>query len=148
MHLHQRSAAGNKYCNRHLGPEQRDRTCADEGDDTNDNSAASGTNDANSDDGYDDEESATASTDETCKVVTVTKTEISIAGKMTDAVKDAAAGTGELKGLALALAKPASPDAPVIIQADQDTVATVINRIVSTVKTAGYNNVLFAVKNK
>ena len=81
-------------------------------------------------------------------VVIVTKQEISVAGKMTDEVKDAASGSGELKGLALALVKPATPDAPVIIQADQDTPATVINRVVLTIKTAGYDNVLFAVKNK
>jgi biopolymer transport protein ExbD len=81
-------------------------------------------------------------------VVVVTKSEITVAGEKTDELKDAATGTGELKGLALKLAKPASADAPVIIQADQDTPATVINRIVLTIKTAGYDNVLFAVKNK
>ena len=61
-------------------------------------------------------------------------------------VKDAMTGSGPLKDLAREL--PASTDGLLIIQADQDTSAIVINRIVVTAKAGGYDNVLFAVKNK
>jgi biopolymer transport protein ExbD len=39
-------------------------------------------------------------------------------------------------------------NALVILQADQDTPAALINRVVTTLKLAGYDNVMFAVKKK
>jgi biopolymer transport protein ExbD len=40
------------------------------------------------------------------------------------------------------------PDGLVILQADQETDARLINKIVNTAKAAGFDNLLFAVKNK
>jgi biopolymer transport protein ExbD len=57
-------------------------------------------------------------------------------------------GSGPIDELAKALPKPASADVPLILQADQETSAMVITRVIATAKAAGYDNVLFAVKNK
>jgi biopolymer transport protein ExbD len=57
-------------------------------------------------------------------------------------------GTGTIDALAKELPKPASPDAPLILQADQQTSALVVSRVIETAKAAGYTNLLFAVKNK
>jgi biopolymer transport protein ExbD len=59
-----------------------------------------------------------------------------------------AKGTGAIEELAKALPPATSGDTPVILQADQDTPSSVIVRIIETAKAAGYNNVLFAVKNR
>lgn len=44
--------------------------------------------------------------------------------------------------------KPICPDGLAILQADQQTDARLINKIVNTAKAAGFDNLLFAVKNK
>ena len=36
----------------------------------------------------------------------------------------------------------------VILQVDRDTDARVVNRVIATAKAAGYDNVMFAVRNK
>jgi biopolymer transport protein ExbD len=63
-------------------------------------------------------------------------------------VASAAKGTGPLDALAKELPKAASPDVPLIVQADQQTSALVVSRVIETAKAAGYTNILFAVKNK
>jgi biopolymer transport protein ExbD len=44
--------------------------------------------------------------------------------------------------------KPICPDGLAILQADQQTDARLINKIVNTSKAAGFDNILFAIKNK
>ncbi|HTL34803.1 MAG TPA: hypothetical protein VL326_16860 [Kofleriaceae bacterium] len=57
-------------------------------------------------------------------------------------------GTGSIDELAKELPKAASGDSPLVLQADQQTSALVISRVIETAKGAGYTNILFAVKNK
>jgi len=85
-------------------------------------------------------------------VIIVTRTEISIVlppqtSVLVMTVADAARGAGLIAQLTEALDK-----APIkglaILQADQGTDARVINRIVLTTKAAGFDNLLFAVKNR
>lgn len=52
------------------------------------------------------------------------------------------------QGLRPAKGKPICPDGLAILQADQQTDARLINKIVNTAKAAGFDNLLFAVKNK
>lgn len=80
-------------------------------------------------------------------VVIVTKTEIDVAGKTIVKLDELGTGTGNITELAAALPKPA-PATMAIVQADKDTPSKVINRVVLTLKAAGYSNLLFAVKNK
>ncbi|HEY5922899.1 MAG TPA: hypothetical protein VIV11_14570 [Kofleriaceae bacterium] len=49
---------------------------------------------------------------------------------------------------ALTKALPPTKDGLLILQADQSTPSAVINRVVTTAKAAGYDNILFAVKNR
>jgi len=77
-------------------------------------------------------------------VITVTKTTISLAGKDLLSVAAAATGDGPLPTMTAALGT--STDRLVILQADESIDARVINRIVTTAKAAGFDNLLFAVK--
>ena len=77
-------------------------------------------------------------------IIIVTKTAISLGGKELLSVAAAAAGDGLIPGLTAALGT--STDGLVILQADQSIDARVINRIVTTAKAAGFDNLLFAVK--
>lgn len=81
-------------------------------------------------------------------IITKDKLSLSIAGTPTElgTVADAKAGTGNFAPLTKAL--PAAKHAMLILQADESTSATVINRVIATAKAAGYDNILFAVKNK
>ena len=65
-----------------------------------------------------------------------------IPGNLRKACDDAKAGFRPAKG------KPICPDGLAILQADQQTDARLINKIVNTAKAAGFDNLLFAVKNK
>jgi hypothetical protein len=65
-----------------------------------------------------------------------------IPGNLRKACDDAKAGIRPAKG------KPICPDGLAILQADQQTDARLINKIVNTAKAAGFDNLLFAVKNK
>ena len=58
------------------------------------------------------------------------------------ACDEARAGNRPLPG------KPICPDGLAILQADKTTDARLINKIVNTSKAAGFDNILFAVKNK
>ena len=80
-------------------------------------------------------------------VVIITRDEIEVAGKTI--VKLSELGTGAANITELAAALPKAPaDAMAILQADRDTPMNVMNRVVQTLKAAGYSNLLFAVKNK
>jgi biopolymer transport protein ExbD len=85
-------------------------------------------------------------------VVIVTKTEITVAGRALAAVPDVARGSGVIQPLLDALDEAArggnASDGPVIVQADGEVDAVVILRIAVTATRAGYDNVLFAVKNR
>jgi biopolymer transport protein ExbD len=63
-------------------------------------------------------------------------------GKLMKACDEAKQGIRPLKG------KPICPDGLAILQADQQTDARLVNKIVNTAKAAGFDNLLFAVKNK
>jgi biopolymer transport protein ExbD len=63
-------------------------------------------------------------------------------GKLMKACDEAKQGIRPQKG------KPICPDGLAILQADQQTDARLINKIVNTAKAAGFDNLLFAVKNK
>jgi biopolymer transport protein ExbD len=52
------------------------------------------------------------------------------------------------RGIRPAKGKPICPDGLAILQADQQTDARLINKIVTTAKAAGFDNLMFAVKNK
>jgi biopolymer transport protein ExbD len=74
--------------------------------------------------------------------------------------EDVALGRGQIKGdikracdeakqgIRPAKGKPICPDGLAILQADQQTDARLINKVVNTAKAAGFDNLLFAVKNK
>lgn len=82
-------------------------------------------------------------------VIVVTRTEISVAGKASITVAEAAALTGHsIPALATTLGKPKDKYATAILQADESITMKVINLVVNTAKSAGYDNILFAVKNK
>lgn len=84
---------------------------------------------------------------QTAPVLIVTTSELKLGDKVLGDVANAAKGSGKLPELATALAElPAK--GLLILQADQSTPATLINRIVVTAKGAGFDNLLFAVKNK
>jgi biopolymer transport protein ExbD len=70
------------------------------------------------------------------------------AGKKIVTVAAAAKGSGAIAELSKELPKAASPDVPLVVQADMSTSANVISRVIETAKVAGYTNILFAVKNK
>jgi biopolymer transport protein ExbD len=78
-------------------------------------------------------------------VVVVSKTEILLNGKLVVAVKDAS--RAELDA-ALAAEQKARPGHGIILQADAASNAATINAVVAAAKKAGFDNVLFAVKNK
>ena len=63
-------------------------------------------------------------------------------GKLMKACDEAKQGLRPQRG------KPVCPDGLAILQADQQTDARLINKIVNTSKAAGFDNLLFAVKNK
>jgi len=79
-------------------------------------------------------------------VIIVTKDAIMFDGKLVVTLGQANAGGGVLDELAKAM--PVSQRGVVILQADKDTPSNVVNRIVATTKSRGYDNVLFAVKKK
>jgi biopolymer transport protein ExbD len=80
-------------------------------------------------------------------VVIVSRDEVTVGGKHVASVAELAAGDGTIAALVAAV--PATPaDRTVILQADQSSDMKVITRIIDTLKGAGYDNVLFAVKNK
>lgn len=85
-------------------------------------------------------------------VIVVTATELSFQGKGVATVTELARGKGEIRALVTVLRAqptPADPkDKVVIIQADRAIDAGVINRVVVSTRAAGFDNVLFAVKNK
>lgn len=78
-------------------------------------------------------------------VVVITKTQITVQGKDVISTADAAKQP-DLEALVHAL--PHAPGGLIILQADQTTSAVVIDHVVKTLKRAGYDNVLFAVKNR
>jgi biopolymer transport protein ExbD len=63
-------------------------------------------------------------------------------GDLIKACKEAKAGLRPEEG------QPICPDGLAILQADKSTDARLINKIVNTAKAAGFDNILFAVKNK
>ncbi len=78
-------------------------------------------------------------------IVVVTKDAIVFQGKAVARIADVRAAGFTIPALERAL--PAHPaDGTLVVQADQDTDAVVIDRVVHTVQHAGYSNVLFAVK--
>jgi biopolymer transport protein ExbD len=83
-------------------------------------------------------------------VVIVTKLELTleVGDKTTPLgfVDDVRKVTGKLDALVKAL--PPARDGMLILQADESTPADVINLVIISAKTAGYNNLLFAVKNR
>lgn len=94
---------------------------------------------------------ATSGTDrlKNALVVIVTKRELTL--KIGDVAKEIATiadaeNTGQLDALTAAL--PRTTDGMIILQADESTSAKVINLVIAAAKAAGYDNVLFAVKNR
>ncbi|HTR53924.1 MAG TPA: biopolymer transporter ExbD [Kofleriaceae bacterium] len=87
----------------------------------------------------------------TAPVVIITRTELTLRVADHDTsigpVSELVHVTGKLDALARALPSRAA-GGMIILQADQDTPAGLITHVVSTVKDEGYDNVLFAVKNK
>lgn len=84
-------------------------------------------------------------------VLIVTPGEVSLGGKPgirpVGTLAEIARGVGVIDKLREAL--PPNPQDPtIVLQADQDTDAAVIARLVETANAAGYSNMLFAVKNK
>lgn len=80
-------------------------------------------------------------------VVIVTKAEIDLAGKTVVKLAELGTGTGSIAELVAAL--PTTPaGTTAILQADRDTPSGVITRVIQTLKSSGYPNILFAVKNK
>jgi biopolymer transport protein ExbD len=78
-------------------------------------------------------------------VVIITHDEVMFQGKNVATVSDVAAGAPVIAALTAVLPKKPSL---AILQADQGTDMIVINRVVTTLKHAGFDNVMFAVKNK
>jgi biopolymer transport protein ExbD len=63
--------------------------------------------------------------------------------------RDLAKACEEAKaGLRPEAGKPICPDGLAILQADESTDARLINKVVNTAKAAGFDNILFAVRNK
>jgi biopolymer transport protein ExbD len=86
-------------------------------------------------------------------VLIVTKTEVSVSVNDAKTVIATTADAGSGKNLAvvrkaLTDALPAARDGLLILQADQSTPTRVINMLVETAKADGYDNILFAVKNR
>jgi biopolymer transport protein ExbD len=79
-------------------------------------------------------------------VLVITKDKLTFNSKDVMTVAEAAKGSGKIEALIKML--PPTRDGMLILQADQDTPTTVINRVVITAKAGGYDNLLFAVKNK
>jgi biopolymer transport protein ExbD len=79
-------------------------------------------------------------------VIVITRDDIMLGAESIAKVADAKSGTGELAPLRKAL--PVPKTRLVILQADQSTPAGVIDRVVKTAKAAGYDNLMFAVKNR
>jgi len=77
-------------------------------------------------------------------VIIVTKVEVTVGGKHIAMVDDLAKGSGNIVAIAAELPKDRSL---AILQADAATDMGLINRIVNTAKSAGYPNIMFAVKN-
>ena len=78
-------------------------------------------------------------------MIVVTTDAIELRGQKLASITEAKRGTGPLAALARAL--PSHPaDPTIILQADRTTDSAVIERIVETTQTAGYDNLLFAVK--
>jgi biopolymer transport protein ExbD len=74
---------------------------------------------------------------------------ITVNGKKLATARQASAGE-RIEPLYKELEAAANPDGSraVILQVDRDTDARVVNRVIATAKAAGYDNVLFAVRNK
>jgi biopolymer transport protein ExbD len=82
-------------------------------------------------------------------VLVITPTDVSVDGTSVGAVKTLAKGKGVIPALTKALAAHKGGDKhTVIVQADVSSSVALINRVIATTKQAGYDNVLFAVKNK
>jgi biopolymer transport protein ExbD len=79
-------------------------------------------------------------------VIIVTKTAILVSGIEVATIAEASTGATPLAALVTALGT--STGGVVILQADASTDARVVNRIVNTAKSAGFDNVMFAVKSK
>jgi biopolymer transport protein ExbD len=85
-------------------------------------------------------------------VVILTKTDVTLRidkrDELIGSVAELAKGSGQLADLARELPPKRASNAMVILQADRDTPAGLISRVVMTLKLVGYDSVLFAVKNK
>jgi biopolymer transport protein ExbD len=79
-------------------------------------------------------------------VLVVTKDELTLKDNVIATVADVMKTTGKLDALIKAL--PPTRDGLLILQADQSTPTKVINRVVESAKAAGYDNLMFAVKNR
>jgi biopolymer transport protein ExbD len=79
-------------------------------------------------------------------VVIITRDEITVGGSRVASVKESTKGTGAFDELAKAL--PPARDGLLILQADESTPSVVIDRVVTTSKAAGFDNILFAVKKR
>ncbi|HEY4243549.1 MAG TPA: hypothetical protein VGM88_27240 [Kofleriaceae bacterium] len=79
-------------------------------------------------------------------VVRIGKTDVEVAGTPVATVAALATGNARIEPLVAALADKQRN--LVILQADAATDGHVINRVVGTLRSAGFDNVLFAVKNK
>lgn len=84
----------------------------------------------------------------TAPVVVVTKTEVSFAAKHVATIAELEKGAISDPIPELARVLPATTNGLAILQADQDTDARVITRIVNALRTAGFDNVMFAVKKR
>lgn len=83
-------------------------------------------------------------------VVVITKSEIVFKGQTITLVADIAGGKGVIEPLLTVLdtARSDPADARLIVQADEALDAMVIHRVCATATAAGFNDVLFAVKNR
>jgi biopolymer transport protein ExbD len=82
-------------------------------------------------------------------IVVVTGTDVSLDGTSVGDAKTLAKGKGAIPALAKALKGHKGGDKhTAILEADKSSSVAVINRVVATSKQAGFDNLLFAVKNK
>lgn len=80
-------------------------------------------------------------------VVVVTRDEVLVAGEHVASIAELAQGEGTIAALVAAL--PTAPaNRSIILQADERTDMKVVVRTIETLKGAGYDNVMFAVKTK
>jgi biopolymer transport protein ExbD len=82
-------------------------------------------------------------------VIAISRSAVSVDGTQVVDVKALAGGKGAVAAIVEALRKHAGGDKhAVVIQADRAVAAGVIDRVTYSARQAGYDNVLFAVKNK